>query len=99
MSKFEKLYNESENANVRFIGFMTNDVRYDYGIIYTSMFYGKTLVVCIQTGRSCLLGPDDMFNIEYIQEIFKITSTEEAKSLAEALSGLLSHTNYAEQYD
>jgi hypothetical protein len=57
MEFFEKLYDEHENAKVRFIGFTTESTRYDFGIIYTNMFFGKPLVVCMQTGRSTLLDP------------------------------------------
>ena len=37
MELFDKLYDEFENAKVRFIGFTTNSTRYDFGIIYTNM--------------------------------------------------------------
>ena len=35
---FEKLYDEHESVKVRFLGFMTHDTRYDFGVIYTNMF-------------------------------------------------------------
>lgn len=52
---FEKLYDEHENVHIRFLGFMTHENRYDFGVIYTNMFFGKPLVVCMQTGRATLL--------------------------------------------
>lgn len=48
---FEKLYDEHESVKVRFLGFMTHENRYDFGVIYTNMFFGKPLVVCMQTGE------------------------------------------------
>ena len=71
---FEKLYDEHESVKVRFLGFMTHDTRYDFGVIYTNMFFGKPLIVCMQTGRSTLLGRDDVENVPYIQETFKLGS-------------------------
>lgn len=48
-SMFEKLYDEHESVKVRFLGFMTHDTRYDFGVIYTNMFFGKrSLFVCKQ---------------------------------------------------
>jgi hypothetical protein len=51
MNLFEKLYDEYEKVKVRFVGFTTKDTRYDFGIVYTNMFFGKPLVICMQTGR------------------------------------------------
>jgi len=59
MSHYERLYDESEKVKVRFVGFVSDHGRYDFGIIYTKMFFGKPLVVCMQTGRSSLLSQED----------------------------------------
>lgn len=82
MELFDKLYDEFENAKVRFIGFTTNSTRYDFGIIYTNMFFGKPLVVCMQTGRSSLLEQKDIEDLDHLQLIFKISTREQAKDLA-----------------
>ncbi|MEH7522835.1 SAV0927 family protein, partial [Bacillus sp. JJ1503] len=50
MDLFEKLYDEHENVKVRFVGFTTELTRYDFGIVFTNLFFGKPLVVCMQTG-------------------------------------------------
>lgn len=48
---FEKLYDEHESVKVRFLGFMTHDTRYDFGVIYTNMFLeSRSLFVCKQEG-------------------------------------------------
>lgn len=83
---FEKLYDEHESVKVRFLGFMTHDTRYDFGVIYTNMFFGKPLIVCMQTGKSTLLGRDDVENIQYLQEVFKLGSEEEATELSQFFS-------------
>ncbi|WP_078430617.1 DUF3055 domain-containing protein [Alkalihalobacterium alkalinitrilicum] len=82
MNLFERLYDEQENVKVQFIGFTTDDVRYDFGIVYTNMFFGKPLVVCMQTGRSGLLCADDVKNVDHIQKVFHIRSAKEAEDLA-----------------
>lgn len=52
---FEKLYDEHESVKVRFLGFMTHDTRYDFGVIYTNMFLESHLLfVCKQGDLLCL---------------------------------------------
>lgn len=82
MSLYERLYDESERAKVRFVGFVSEHGRYDFGIVYTRMFFGKPLVVCMQTGRSSLLSVDDADNLEYLQKIFNLRSRKEAEEIS-----------------
>ncbi|MCK6256856.1 DUF3055 domain-containing protein [Fictibacillus sp. WQ 8-8] len=99
MEVFEKLYDEHENVNVRFVGFTTEEVRYDFGIIHTNMFFGKPLVVCMQTGRSALLDANDLQNHEYLQKVFRIHSLKEAKDLSLFFEESLPSILASEQYD
>jgi hypothetical protein len=99
MEWFEKLYDESESAHVRFVGFTSDTVRYDFGIIYTNMFFGKPLVVCMQTGRSALLDSSDIKNLEYIKKIFHIKTQKEAEDLALFFEEAVPHSSVSEQYD
>lgn len=82
MSLYERLYDESEKAKVRFVGFISEYGRYDFGIVYTHMFFGKPLVVCMQTGRSSLLSLEDADNLEYLQKIFNLKSKIEAEEIS-----------------
>ncbi|MGO4886145.1 DUF3055 domain-containing protein [Anaerobacillus sp. MEB173] len=77
----EHLYEVMENVNVKFIGFATEQARYDFGIIYTSQFFGKPLVVCMQTGRSTLLCIDDAMQPEHIKRAFNIADWNEAENV------------------
>lgn len=81
MNLFERLYDEQENVKVQFTGFTTEDVRYDFGIVYTNMFFGKPLVICMQTGRSALLCADDAKSPEHLQKVFKLANVKEAEDL------------------
>lgn len=82
MDNFERLYDQSEDTKVRFIGFVSNHARYDFGIVYTRQFFGKPLVVCMQTGRSTLLCAEDVSRVEHIQQVFNINCIEEAEVLS-----------------
>lgn len=99
MELFDKLYDEHENVKVRFIGFTTEHTRYDFGIIYTNMFFGKPLVVCMQTGRSTLLDPNEIKDIEYLQNAFRIPDKQQADDLAEFFSETLPQIPFVIEYE
>lgn len=99
MDLFEKLYDENENVKVRFIGFTTEHTRYDFGIIYTNMFFGKPLVVCMQTGRSTLLDPKDIEDIDHLQTVFRISDKQQAVDLAEFFAETLPSAHFYTQYE
>ncbi|PFP29822.1 hypothetical protein COJ96_09055 [Bacillus sp. AFS073361] len=99
MGIFEKLYDEHEYSKVRFIGFTTESTRYDFGIIYTNMFFGKHLVVCMQTGRSTLLDPKDIEDIDYLQTIFRIPDQQQAEDLADFFRETLPSIPFITQYE
>lgn len=99
MELFDKLYDEHETVKVRFIGFTTELTRYDFGIVYTNMFFGKPLVVCMQTGRSTLLDPKEIEDIEYLQTVFRIPDKQQATDLAEFFRGILPSIPFVTQYE
>jgi hypothetical protein len=99
MGLFEKLYDEHEKVQVRFVGFTTDATRYDFGIVHTNMFFGKPLIVCMQTGRSALLDPTDLDNIEYLQKAFHIKDTAQATDLAEFFKSELPIMPFEPQYE
>ncbi len=79
---FEHMYDDMENTKVRFVGFTSENDRYDFGIVFTSKFYGKPLVVCMQTGRSALFSAEDAKVIDNIKNKFMIQDEEEATQLS-----------------
>lgn len=99
MELFEKMYDDSENVKVRFVGFTTEDTRYDFGIVYTNMFFGKPLVVCMQTGRSTLLDPKDIEDLDHIQNVFRIKERHQAADLAEFFRETLPSIPFVTQYE
>lgn len=99
MELFDKLYDEHEKVKVRFVGFTTDQTRYDFGIVYTNMFFGKPLVVCMQTGRSTLLDPMDIEDIEYLQSTFRIKEETQAADLMEFFKEALPQIPFQTQYE
>lgn len=96
---FEKLYDEHENAKVRFIGFVTSDVRYDIGIVYSNMFFGKPLVICMQSRQCILLDRQDVLYPNQLKFLCKLKSDEEAMELAKYLSDWLPNPRMEESYE
>jgi hypothetical protein len=96
---FEKLYDENEKVKVRFIGFTTKDTRYDFGVVYTNMFFGKPLVICMQTNRVTLFGQDDIENTQHLKDIFRLRSLEEAEDLALFLTFLVPASQMHVEYE
>ncbi|MFD1735652.1 DUF3055 domain-containing protein [Bacillus salitolerans] len=99
MNYFERLYDEQEYSKVRFVGFTTDEIRYDFGLVYTNMFFGKPLVICMQTGRSTLLDPQDISDLDHLQRVFKIRTLKEAEDLAEFFKETLPTIPLETQYD
>ncbi|WP_102347085.1 DUF3055 domain-containing protein [Bacillus sp. Marseille-P3661] len=99
MSFNHKLYDESEKVKTRFVGFTTEDYRYDFGIVYTNMFFGKPLVVCMQTGRSALLDVNDIQDLEHLKKAFQLESLKEASDLSAFLEEIVPALYLETQYD
>lgn len=89
MSEVIMLYDETEHGTTRFVGFATDHARYDLAIVTTAHFYGKKLVVSIQSGKSAILNDDDAENVLYIMEAFGISDEHEAEELSEFLTSNL----------
>lgn len=82
----EQLYEVTERAPLNFVGFMTDTRRYDFAIVHTRNFYGKPLVICMQTGRSAALGTDDLGRLDQIMNIYKLEEWSDAEQLAAFLT-------------
>lgn len=99
MNLFDKLYDEQEKVKVRFVGFTTEHTRYDFGIVFTNLFFGKPLVICMQTGRSTLLDPKDLEDTEYLQRVFKMDNQKQAEDLCEFFRESLPGSYLETQYE
>lgn len=99
MEFIQKFYDEQEKAKVRFVGFATDETRYDFGIVYTNLFFGKPLVICMQTGRSSLLDPKDLEDVEYIKSAFRIRDDQQISELIEFFKSVLPNVPFEPQYE
>ena len=95
---FDHLYDVSEQAQVHFVGCITERARYDFSIVYTNHFFGKTIVICMQTGRSTLLSAEDLANLDNLQQSFNIPSKAEAEELRHFLTNQLPSLGVRDQY-
>ncbi|WP_062047486.1 DUF3055 domain-containing protein [Bacillus sp. JCM 19034] len=84
MSERFFLYDETEETRTRFVSFMGESNRFDLAIIESSRYYGKQLVLDIQSNRFAILGQDDLEEPHYIEEAFNL-SNEEATELTSFL--------------
>lgn len=82
------LYDEKENTTTRFVSFMGETTRHDLIITITEKFYGKKLIVNLQTNRAALVGEDDLKEDGYIEYAFGVTA-EEAEELTELLYSIV----------
>lgn len=98
MIHYDRLYDEVEQSQVRYVGFTSETTRFDFAIVHTNMFFGKTLVVDMQMGRSALLSGDDVDNVDYVQKLFNIKDHEEAEELAGFFKSILPALSLGSQY-
>lgn len=95
---FEPLYDVSEQARVQFIGCVTERGRYDFSIVFTRQFLGKSMVVCMQSGRSSLLSEDDLNEVELLQSTFAIEDRLAAEELVLLLRSRIPRLDVSDQY-
>ncbi|GIP39746.1 hypothetical protein J31TS4_30260 [Paenibacillus sp. J31TS4] len=81
---YERLYEEMERATIQFVGYASDRTRFDLCIVFTEQFFGKPIVICMQTGKSTLLCLDDLHHLEHLQAIFSL-GPKEAEELSEFL--------------
>ena len=54
------LYDDTEDTSTRFVSFVGEENRYDLAIIQTTRFFGKSLVLNMQTNKFGIFGTDDL---------------------------------------
>jgi hypothetical protein len=74
------MYDETEETKTRFVGFIGETKRFDLAITNSRRFYGKALVHDLQTGRSAIIGQDDLEEEGYLEHAYQLTE-EEAEEL------------------
>ncbi|WP_411334948.1 DUF3055 domain-containing protein [Metabacillus indicus] len=99
MNTLEKFYDDTEQANVRYVGFASSDLRYDMAIVYSGMFFGKPLVICLQTGKSVLLDSSDIEDLEFLMRSFRIDTLQQAAELSDFFREVIPSVQLTTQYE
>ncbi|MCS4486830.1 DUF3055 domain-containing protein [Staphylococcus americanisciuri] len=82
------LYDDIEPSQVRFVGFIGEESRYDLILLQTDRHYGKTLVLNTQTNKFGIIGTDDLEEEGYIAYILGVNEAE-GKEITEYLSDII----------
>ncbi|GGG24557.1 hypothetical protein GCM10007425_18860 [Lysinibacillus alkalisoli] len=82
------LYDDLEDTKTRFVSFAGKTQRYDLAILQSTRFFGKVLVLDIQFGRFAIIGPDDVEEPGYLEQVYNRTEAETVE-LREYLTELL----------
>lgn len=76
MEEFEFLYDDTEETKSRFVSFVGKENRYDLVIIMSGRFYGKHLVLHLQSNNFAIIGHDDLEEEGYIEEAYSLSKAE-----------------------
>jgi hypothetical protein len=79
MSDTFYMYDETEDTRTRFIGFIGDTKRFDLALTTSNRFFGKMLVHDIQTGRSAIIGQDDLEEEGYLEHVYDLKEEEAAE--------------------
>ncbi|MCZ8516544.1 DUF3055 domain-containing protein [Paenibacillus filicis] len=96
MTELDYLYDGTEETKTRFVCFVGETLRrFDLAITTTSRFYGKKLVTDMQSGRTAVIGPDDLEEEGYLEHVYKLNGEEaaELRSFLEEVIGPVHFTD------
>ncbi|KYD29409.1 DUF3055 domain-containing protein [Geobacillus sp. NFOSA3] len=74
------LYDDTVDTKTRFVSFLGERQRFDLAIIQTDRFYGKYLVLDLQSNRFAIIGQDDLEEPGYLEHAYRL-SEEDANDL------------------
>ncbi|MFF2483709.1 DUF3055 domain-containing protein [Paenibacillus sp. NPDC058071] len=93
---YDFMSDTTEETTTRFVTFIAPSVkRFDLAITNTNRFYGKKLIADLQSGRTAIIGPDDLEQEGYLEHTFSITE-EEAAELAQFLYFVVGTVNFTD---
>jgi len=76
MSERFFLYDEAEDTKTRYVSFMGENQRFDLVIITTDRYFGKKLVLNMQSSRYAVIGTDDLEEEGYIETVFQLDEVD-----------------------
>lgn len=82
---YDFMSDSTEETSTRFVTFIGPSLkRFDLAVTATNRFYGKKLVTDLQSGKTAIIGPDDLEEEGYLEFTYKLTE-EEAGELRQFL--------------
>lgn len=82
------LYDEIEHTRTRYVSFVGKTNRFDLAITTTKHFYGKLLILNLQSNRFAIIGEDDLEEPGYLEYVYQF-SEEEAEELKQFIYSIL----------
>lgn len=77
---FDFMSDTTEQTETRFVTFITPSLkRFDLAVTSTNRFYGKKLITDLQSGKTAVIGPDDLEEEGYLEHTYKLTEEEAAE--------------------
>ncbi|TLS51506.1 DUF3055 domain-containing protein [Paenibacillus antri] len=91
---FDFLSDSTEQTSTRYVTMVTPKLnRFDLAILTTNRFYGKKLIIDMQSGISVIIGPDDLDEEGLLERRFRLNE-EQAEELHEFLSQIVGPISY-----
>lgn len=95
-NQFDYLYDTTEETTTRFVSFVGPSIkRFDLAVTSSNRFYGKKLVADLQTGKTAIIGPDDLEEEGYLEHVFKLEE-EEAEELKSFLAEIVGDVHFTD---
>ena len=94
--EFDFLADSVEQTTTRYVTMISPKLnRFDLAIMETNRFYGKKLIIDMQSGMSAVVGPDDLEEEGFLQNRFRMNDeqAEELLSFLHAVIGPIQFTN------
>ncbi|WP_018131656.1 DUF3055 domain-containing protein [Effusibacillus pohliae] len=91
------LFDHQETTHTRHVGFVAGGTRFDFVLIHSQHFFGKTIVTCLQSNRSALLDTHDVNIVDELAGLFNL-QREDALHLADFLKVPLSDRLLRSEY-
>lgn len=82
------LYDDTVETKTRFVSFMGENERFDLAIIRSDRYYGKSIVLNIQSNRFAIIGRDDLNEPGYLEHTF-LLEEEAAQELRSFLDEII----------
>ncbi|MUT65884.1 DUF3055 family protein [Paenibacillus sp. NEAU-GSW1] len=96
MPDYDFMSDTTEETSTRFVTFIAPSLkRFDLAITNTNRFYGKKLITDLQSGKTAIIGPDDLEEEGYLEHTFKLEE-DEANELAQFLYFVVGTVNFTD---